>query len=105
MKTPLRNGGTLDNAVTSPQLVRRREAASTGVGWAPKEWTIRSLGRGPGVASAALAHGSRHRGVKVPDLLIAAAATWHGLTVIHYDADFDLIAAVTAQPARDQRRG
>lgn len=37
------------------------------------------------------------RGRKVPDLLIAAAAESHGLTLLHYDADFDRIAAVTGQ--------
>ena len=37
------------------------------------------------------------RGRKVPDLLIAAAAESSGLTVLHYDADFDLIASVTGQ--------
>jgi len=37
------------------------------------------------------------RGRKVPDLLIAAAAEERGLAVLHYDADFDLIAAVTGQ--------
>jgi hypothetical protein len=43
---------------------------------------------------------SRHqRGRKVPDLLIAAAAEVEGLIVLHYDADFDRIAAVTAQPS------
>ena len=37
------------------------------------------------------------RGRKVPDLLIAAAAEASGLAVLHYDADFDRIAAVTGQ--------
>lgn len=37
------------------------------------------------------------RGRKIPDLLIAAAGEEHGLTVLHYDADFDLIAAATGQ--------
>jgi predicted nucleic acid-binding protein len=37
------------------------------------------------------------RGRRVPDLLIAAAAESAGLTVLHYDADFDRIAAVTGQ--------
>ena len=37
------------------------------------------------------------RGRKVPDLLIAAAAESHSLVVLHYDADFDRIAAVTGQ--------
>jgi predicted nucleic acid-binding protein len=37
------------------------------------------------------------RSRKVPDLLIAAAAEARGLTVLHYDSDFDQIAAVTGQ--------
>jgi predicted nucleic acid-binding protein len=41
---------------------------------------------------------SKHqRGRKLPDLLVAAAAEAGGLTVLHYDADFDLIAAATGQ--------
>lgn len=39
----------------------------------------------------------QQRGVSVPDLLIAATAEIEGLTVLHYDADFDLIADVTGQ--------
>ena len=37
------------------------------------------------------------KGRKVPDLLIAAAAEAASLTVLHYDADFDHISAVTGQ--------
>jgi predicted nucleic acid-binding protein len=37
------------------------------------------------------------RGRKVPDLLIAAAAETRGLTMLHYDGDFNQIAAVTGQ--------
>jgi predicted nucleic acid-binding protein len=37
------------------------------------------------------------RGRKIPDLLIAAAAEERDITVLHYDGDFDLIAAVTGQ--------
>jgi predicted nucleic acid-binding protein len=40
----------------------------------------------------------RHRGPGVSDLLIAATAEAHGAVVVHYDRDFDTIAAVTAQP-------
>lgn len=44
---------------------------------------------------------SKHqRGRKVPDLLVAAAAEAHDLSVLHYDADFDRIAAVTGQPVQ-----
>jgi predicted nucleic acid-binding protein len=46
----------------------------------------------------ALARKSQHRAVPIPDLLIAAAAEAAGLTVLHYDADFDRIAAITGQP-------
>ena len=37
------------------------------------------------------------RGRKIPDLLIAAAAEELDVAVLHYDADFDLIASVTGQ--------
>jgi predicted nucleic acid-binding protein len=45
-----------------------------------------------------LAGQSQHRGAKIADLLIAAAAEAAGLVVLHYDHDFDLIAKVTGQP-------
>jgi predicted nucleic acid-binding protein len=41
-----------------------------------------------------------HRQVKLPDLLVAAAAEVAGIPVSHYDADFELIADVTGQPVR-----
>jgi predicted nucleic acid-binding protein len=37
------------------------------------------------------------RGRKLPDLLVAAVAEAASLTVLHYGADFDHIAAVTGQ--------
>lgn len=37
------------------------------------------------------------KGRKVPDLLIAAVAEAADRTVLHYDADFNLIASVTGQ--------
>jgi len=37
------------------------------------------------------------RGRKLPDLLVAAAAEALDIGVLHYDADFDLIASVTGQ--------
>ena len=40
------------------------------------------------------------RGRKIPDLLVAAAAEELDLAVLHYDADFDLIASVTGQPCQ-----
>ena len=47
----------------------------------------------------ALADRSQQRGAKIADLLIAAAAEAAGLVLLHYDRDFDLIAAITGQPA------
>jgi predicted nucleic acid-binding protein len=41
-----------------------------------------------------------HRRVRIPDLLVAAAAELAGAGVLHYDADFELIASVTGQPVR-----
>jgi predicted nucleic acid-binding protein len=38
------------------------------------------------------------RTVPLPDLLIAAVAEQHRLIVIHYDADYERIAAITQQP-------
>jgi len=41
----------------------------------------------------------QHRSAGVADLLLAATAEVEGLTIWHYDADFDVIAAVTGQAA------
>lgn len=38
-----------------------------------------------------------HHRVPIPDLLIAAVAELSGLTLLHYDRDFERIAAVTHQ--------
>lgn len=45
---------------------------------------------------ALLAAGSQHRAAGVMDLL-TAAAEHYGTSVLHYDADFDQIAALTGQ--------
>ena len=45
-----------------------------------------------------LAASSQHRHFRLPVLIIAATAETHGVTVLHYDADYDRIAAVTGQP-------
>jgi len=49
---------------------------------------------------ALLAERSQHRGVSVPDLLVAACAERRDLVVLHYDADYDRIATVTGQPTQ-----
>jgi len=40
------------------------------------------------------------RSVSAPDLIIAAVAERHGTTLVHYDEDYERIAALTGQPAR-----
>jgi predicted nucleic acid-binding protein len=46
---------------------------------------------------ALLADRGQHRAPSVPDLIIAATAELAGLTLLHCDKDFDLIAGVTSQ--------
>lgn len=46
-----------------------------------------------------LARRSQHRGAQASDLLTAATAELNGLTVLHYDKDYDAIAEVSGQPA------
>jgi predicted nucleic acid-binding protein len=45
-----------------------------------------------------LADKGQHRAASIPDLVVAAAAEQAELTVLHYDADFELIATITEQP-------
>jgi predicted nucleic acid-binding protein len=47
-----------------------------------------------------LAKRSQHRGASLPDLIVASCAEDAGLTVMHYDADYDRIADVTGQPVQ-----
>jgi predicted nucleic acid-binding protein len=44
-----------------------------------------------------LAREGQHRSVSIPDLLIAATAERFSLTVLHYDGDYERIAACTGQ--------
>jgi hypothetical protein len=48
--------------------------------------------------AGSMAASGLHRGAKPVDLVIAAAAEAKGLTVLHYDDDYDRIASVTGQP-------
>jgi len=45
----------------------------------------------------ALADRGQHRAPSVPDLLVAATAELNGLSVLHLDKDFELIAEITGQ--------
>lgn len=45
-----------------------------------------------------LADRGQHRAPSIPDLMIAATAELAGLTVLHLDKDFEIIASITGQP-------
>jgi predicted nucleic acid-binding protein len=59
--------------------------------WLRAREVYRVLGSRPGMPQ---------RSVKHPDLRIAAAAERAGLTLVHYDADYEAIAEITGQPVR-----
>jgi predicted nucleic acid-binding protein len=45
-----------------------------------------------------LADRGQHRAPSIPDVIIAATAELAGLTVLHLDKDFEIIAKITGQP-------
>ena len=84
----------LYSAVSSRELVatRRNRAAA----FPRVEMTEEDFRRAEAVMEA-LAEAGRHRSAGIPDLLIAAVAERAGVTLLHYDEDFDHIASVTKQ--------
>lgn len=56
----------------------------------------RVFGRATEVQDSLTARGE-HRSAGAVDLLVAAAAELHGLTLVHYDHDFDHLANLTGQ--------
>jgi predicted nucleic acid-binding protein len=89
--------GRIETALRAARLVE-----TTPADWQRALAVHRELaGSGPG----------HQRSVRLPDLIIAAAAEREGLPIVHYDADYDRIAAITGQASRwvvprgfDQRR-
>ena len=63
----------------------------------PVSQVIADRARDIQVRMAARGH---HRAAGVIDLLTAAVAEHHGAVILHYDADFEHIAATTGQPHR-----
>lgn len=45
-----------------------------------------------------LAHQGHHRALSLVDALVAATAETRNLTVLHYDADFELVSNITGRP-------
>ncbi|MFH9348744.1 PIN domain nuclease [Kitasatospora sp. NPDC017646] len=66
-----------------------------GFGWLPTPGEVweRAI-----EAQSLLTAAGNWRALSVADLVIAATAERHGVTVPHYDGDYDMIAAVTGQP-------
>jgi len=86
----------LEMGVTAPNAVEHSRlgellATLPRVGVEPQDfdraWQVQGM----------LASKGHHRGVALPDLLVAACAERVGFPVIHGDADFDVIADVTGQ--------
>ena len=50
-----------------------------------------------------LADRGQHRAASIPDLIVAATAEIVGLTLLHVDKDFELIASATGQPVERLR--
>jgi len=66
-------------------------------GWVPVH--DRAFARAWDVQSDLTSQG-QHRSAGPVDLVVAATAELHGLTLLHHDRDFDVVARVTGQPLR-----
>jgi predicted nucleic acid-binding protein len=64
----------------------------------PVEYLTPAIEQRAEAVQALLGDRGHHRAPSVPDLLIAATGELTGLTVLHVDKDFDLIAGITGQP-------
>lgn len=62
----------------------------------PEDWE-RALDVHRALAGSGPGH---QRSVRLPDLIIAAAAEREALPIVHYDEDYDRIATITGQPTR-----
>ena len=84
-------------SATSPATYKALAEALRGIPRVPLEETTceRAL-----EVQAKLAQRSQHRAVPLTRLLIAACAEQAGLTVLHYDADYERIAKLTKQTMR-----
>lgn len=76
----------------------RNSARRSPISWMPIEYQTPAIEDRAIEVQMLLGDQGQHRAPSVPDLIIAATAELAGLTVLHFDKDFDLIAAVTGQP-------
>ena len=64
----------------------------------PVEFLTRAAEDRAAEVLALLADRGQHRAPSIPDLIVAATAELTGLTVLHLDKDFEIIADLTGQP-------
>lgn len=83
----------------------RREVGSPPLSMLPVEHLTPAMEERAVEVQLMLADRGQHRGPSIPDLLIAATAEKAGLTVLHVDKDFELIAEITGQPTERLRLG
>lgn len=76
----------------------RREMSMPPLASMPVEYLTPSIEDRAVEVQVAMAEQGQHRAPSIPDLLIAATAERSGLTVLHLDKDFELIANHTRQP-------
>lgn len=81
-----RSGGQLREATASAPLASM-----------PIEYMTPAIEERACAVQQMLADLGHHRAASIPDLLVAATAELVGLTVLHVDKDFELIAEVTSQ--------
>ena len=100
--------------ISTPTLLEEGFSARSGTDWEatvhdrfhqllPLEYITPDAERRALEVQAVLAKRGQQRAASVPDLLIAAIAERSGLTVLHVDKGFDLIADVTGQPVERLR--
>lgn len=87
-----RSGGDAHTAFTTPPISTM-----------PVEYLTPSIEDRALQVQLTLASKGQHRAPSIPDLLIAAAAELAGLSVLHLDKDFELIASSTGQPTERLR--
>ena len=78
--------------------VLRRSRAEPPLNAMPVEYLTPSIEDRAVAVQQALVDVGQHRAPSIPDVLIAATAEVSGLTVLHVDKDFELIAEITGQP-------
>jgi hypothetical protein len=81
-----RSGPALRTAIRNPPLAAM-----------PQEYQTPAIEDRALEVQMLLADRGHHRAPSVPDLIVAATAELAGLTVLHVDKDFELIAGVTGQ--------